>query len=435
MIYDLTYIRLQVKQKKDGIFISQDKYVAKILRKFGLTNGKSASTPIDTEKPLLKDPDGEDMDVHTYSDYAGASLDKKSTTGSCQFLGYRFISWQCKKQTVVATSSTEAEYVAATIDEKDGIKGFDVDLKITIARIFAELARIGYEKPFTKLTFYKAFFLAQWFLIHKILQCMSAKRTAWNEFSFSMAPAVICPTTEQGKIPQAIEIIKLNKGPGDTVMDDEEDAFKQGEIAELDADEDVSFEEVDVEVLKDTDVSAPRRRSGMIIQEPEEAATTSLAFARELEAELSSNINWNEVIEQVKRKERKENTVMIYQALKRKPVTESHARKNMMVSAPRRRSGMIIQEPEEAATTSLKQDEAFARELEAELSSNINWNEVIEQVKRKERKENTVMIYQALKRKPVTESHARKNMMKGEKEIEEEDGKRKSENLVGNYMI
>nr|GEW98623.1 putative ribonuclease H-like domain-containing protein [Tanacetum cinerariifolium] len=146
---------LLVKQKKDGIFISQDKYVVEILRKFGLTEGKSASTPIDTEKPLLKDPDGEDVDVHTYrsmigslmyltssrpdimftvcacacfqvtpkashlhavkrifrylkgkpylglwylkdlpfnlvaysdSDYAGASLDRKSTTGGCQFL-------------------------------------------------------------------------------------------------------------------------------------------------------------------------------------------------------------------------------------------------------------------------------------------------------------------------------------------------------------
>nr|GEZ85988.1 uncharacterized mitochondrial protein AtMg00810-like [Tanacetum cinerariifolium] len=176
------FLGLLVKQKKDGIFISQDKYVAEILKKFRLSEGKSASTPIDAEKPLLKDSDGKDFDVHTYrymigslmyltssrpyiifamcvcarfqvtpkvshlnavkrifrylkgkpylglgypkdspfnlvaysdSDYAGASLDRKSTTKGCQFIRCRLISWQCKKQTVVATSSTEAEYVAA----------------------------------------------------------------------------------------------------------------------------------------------------------------------------------------------------------------------------------------------------------------------------------------------------------------------------------
>nr|GEV89353.1 putative ribonuclease H-like domain-containing protein [Tanacetum cinerariifolium] len=138
---------------------SQDKYVAEILRKFRLTDGKSASTPIDTEKPLLKDPDdimfavcacarfqvtpkashlhavkrifrylkGKphlglcypkdlpfDLVAYSDSDYAGASLDRKSTTIGCQFLGCGLIFWQCKKQTVVATSSTEAEYVAVS---------------------------------------------------------------------------------------------------------------------------------------------------------------------------------------------------------------------------------------------------------------------------------------------------------------------------------
>nr|GEW78535.1 ribonuclease H-like domain-containing protein [Tanacetum cinerariifolium] len=63
-------------------------------------------------------------------------------------------------------------------------------------KIFTELSRMGYEKPSTKLTFYKAFFSPQWkFLIHTILQCMSAKRTSWNEFSLSMASAVICLST------------------------------------------------------------------------------------------------------------------------------------------------------------------------------------------------------------------------------------------------
>nr|GEX76059.1 hypothetical protein [Tanacetum cinerariifolium] len=95
----------EVKQKKDGIFISQDKYVAEILRKFRLTEGKSASTPIDKEKPLLKDPDGEDVDVHTYRSMIGSLMYLTSSRPDIMFA--------CKKQTVIAISSTEAEYVAA----------------------------------------------------------------------------------------------------------------------------------------------------------------------------------------------------------------------------------------------------------------------------------------------------------------------------------
>nr|GEU36038.1 retrovirus-related Pol polyprotein from transposon TNT 1-94 [Tanacetum cinerariifolium] len=79
---------------------------------------KTASTPIKTQKPLVKD---EKLLMWMYTfieaysdiDYAGANLDRKSTTRGCQFLGRRLISWQCKKQTIMATSTTEAEYVAA----------------------------------------------------------------------------------------------------------------------------------------------------------------------------------------------------------------------------------------------------------------------------------------------------------------------------------
>ncbi|GJZ96183.1 putative ribonuclease H-like domain-containing protein [Tanacetum coccineum] len=177
------FLGLQVQQKKDSIFISQDKYVVEILKKFRFTEVKTTSTPIETQKPLLKDEDGEEVDVHMYRsmigslmyltslrpdimfavyacaryqvnlkvshlydvkrifrylkgqpklglwypkdspfdlvaytdcDYAGASLDRKFTTGGCQFLRCRLISWQCKKQIVVANSTTEAEYVAAS---------------------------------------------------------------------------------------------------------------------------------------------------------------------------------------------------------------------------------------------------------------------------------------------------------------------------------
>ncbi|GJT43657.1 putative ribonuclease H-like domain-containing protein [Tanacetum coccineum] len=128
----------------------QDKYVAEILKKFDFASVKTASTPIETQKPLVKDEEATDVDVthktshlnvikrilkylkgkpklglwyprvssfdleaYSDSDYAGANLDRKSTTRGCQFLGRRLISWQYKKQTIVATSTTEAEYVAA----------------------------------------------------------------------------------------------------------------------------------------------------------------------------------------------------------------------------------------------------------------------------------------------------------------------------------
>ncbi|GJS84881.1 hypothetical protein Tco_0751422 [Tanacetum coccineum] len=66
------------------------------------------------------------------------------------------------------------------------------------ATIFEELARMGYEKPSQKLTFYKAFFSPQWkYFIHTITQCLSAKSTVWNEFSSSMAFLIICLETNQ----------------------------------------------------------------------------------------------------------------------------------------------------------------------------------------------------------------------------------------------
>ncbi|GKE57758.1 hypothetical protein Tco_1496943 [Tanacetum coccineum] len=54
------------------------------------------------------------MEAFSDRDYAGASLDRKSTIGGCQCLGSRLIYWQCKKQTAMANSTTEAEYIAAS---------------------------------------------------------------------------------------------------------------------------------------------------------------------------------------------------------------------------------------------------------------------------------------------------------------------------------
>ncbi|GJY85529.1 putative ribonuclease H-like domain-containing protein [Tanacetum coccineum] len=87
-------------------------------KKFDFASVKTARTPIETQKPLVKDKEASDVECHSKTPIlilclARANLDRKSTTRGCQFLGRRLISWQCKKQTIVATSTTEAEYVAA----------------------------------------------------------------------------------------------------------------------------------------------------------------------------------------------------------------------------------------------------------------------------------------------------------------------------------
>ncbi|GJU21063.1 putative ribonuclease H-like domain-containing protein [Tanacetum coccineum] len=152
------FLGLQVTRKDDGIFINQDKYADEILKKFGFSSMKIASTPMETSKPLIKDAEAEDDDVYLYRSMIGSLMYLtasrfdimfaicacvrfqvspkvshlhavkrifrylkgppklglwKSTTRGCQFLRSRLISWQCKKQTIVANSTTEAKYVAA----------------------------------------------------------------------------------------------------------------------------------------------------------------------------------------------------------------------------------------------------------------------------------------------------------------------------------
>ncbi|GJZ54637.1 putative ribonuclease H-like domain-containing protein [Tanacetum coccineum] len=68
------FLGLQVQQKKDGIFISQDKYVGEILKKFRFTKVRTASTPMETQKPLIKDEDGEEVDVHMYRSMIGSLM-------------------------------------------------------------------------------------------------------------------------------------------------------------------------------------------------------------------------------------------------------------------------------------------------------------------------------------------------------------------------
>nr|GEX32156.1 hypothetical protein [Tanacetum cinerariifolium] len=528
---------------------------------------KSASTPIDTEKPLLKDPDvcgcarfqvtpkashlhavkrifrylkGKpylglwypkdspfNLVAYLDSDYAGASLDRKSTIGGCQFFRCRLISWQCKKQTAVATSSTEVKYIAAAsccaqvlwiqnqlLDYRKKVlitediirQALRLDVADSIdclpnEEIFAELARMGYKKPSTKLTFYKAFFLVQWkFLIHTILQCRkfsfskyifdSLVRNVDSSLKFYMYPRFLqlmisaqvgdltshttkysspaltqkvfanmrrvgkgffgvntplfegmlvpqqaaddvddvvadnvltddvvdvvvddvitdvvthvaveptppsptptttppppqqevtstSPPSPQSPIAQpssppqqpqpsqptteismdllnTLKLERKNKlkvsglrilkkvgtaqkveSSTNTVMDDQEDASKHGGIiALMDADGDVTLEEVDIakdaQVAEDADDDEPESSE---LKEVIEMVTTTKLMT-EVVAAAAAPITAAIITaapKQVKRKEKEDNVVLRYQALKRKPQTEAHARKNMMV--------------------------------------------------------------------------------------------------------
>nr|GEY28466.1 uncharacterized mitochondrial protein AtMg00810-like [Tanacetum cinerariifolium] len=260
------FLGLQVLQKEDGIFLSQDKYVGDILKKFGYSDVRSANTPMDKENHWGKDGTRKDVDLHLYrsmigslmyltasrpdimfvvcacarhqvtpkkchlhavkrifrylkshpklelwylkespfdfvaysdSNYGGATQDRKSTTGGCQFLGRRLISWQCKKQTIVATSTTEAEYVAAASGCGQVLRNLKLNDEAGIsslpdAELFENLTLMGYTiSPNQKFTFQKGQFSHQWkYLIHTIMHCLSPKSNGFNEFSSNITTAL-----------------------------------------------------------------------------------------------------------------------------------------------------------------------------------------------------------------------------------------------------
>nr|GEU85434.1 hypothetical protein [Tanacetum cinerariifolium] len=371
--------------------------------------------------------------------------------------------------------------------------------------IFTELARMGYEKPLTNITFIKAFFSAQWkFLIHTILQCMSAKRIAWNEFSSFMASAVICLATGKGfsgvetplfegmLVPQqaaddvaniaaddvddavaenaaeptppsptppppqelpsksqvaptlppspiaqsssppqqqqpshllhdvAISIDLLNtlklerknklkvsrlrrlrkvgtaqrvESSVDTVMDDQEDVLepiitllhvskqenkmrrwkncreRKGIIADLDADKDVTLEEVDAAKDAKDDEPEPAKLKEVI-----EVVTTAKLMTKVVADAATTAASTITVAPSAARKRKR---IVI-----RDP-GETATPSTIVHSKPKYRDkgkGILVKEPKPLKKQAhIEQDEAYARELEAELNKNVKWDDVIEQ--------------------------------------------------------
>ncbi|WRX17144.1 Reverse transcriptase [Theobroma cacao] len=131
MMGELKYfLGLQIKQSEEEIFINQERYTHDMLKKFDMLKLKSTSTPMSPSTKLGLDEKGKDVDQklyagiwysrnstlslveYSYADFASSRIDKKSTSGTCQFLGRKLVSWSTKKQNSVALSTAKAEYVS-----------------------------------------------------------------------------------------------------------------------------------------------------------------------------------------------------------------------------------------------------------------------------------------------------------------------------------
>nr|GEY35073.1 hypothetical protein [Tanacetum cinerariifolium] len=342
-----------------------------------------------------------------------------------------------KKKVLITEASIRD---ALHLDDAEGIECLPNE------EIFAELTRMRYEKPSTKLTFYKAFFSSQWkFLIHSILQCMSVKRTSWNKFSSSMASAVICLSicrmfnfskyifdslvrnvdspTKFYMDPRFLQLM-IRKQVGDLSTH-----TINGTVAEGDDDEvyvkDVNAVGVATESVEEESEPAEP-------QEVVDVVTTAKIITEVVTAITAASTTITAA------------DVLI--------PTATTAAAPILIDAPsRRRKGVVIRDPEENTTTStiihseakskdkgkwilveepkplkkqaqIEQDEKYARELEAELNKNIDWYEVIDHVKRKQKEDNEQMDEEdsrALKRLNESQEEKAAKKLKLDEDVKE----------------
>nr|GEU62752.1 retrovirus-related Pol polyprotein from transposon TNT 1-94 [Tanacetum cinerariifolium] len=273
-------------------------------------------------------------------------------------------------------------------------------------KIFAELAQMGYEKSSTKLTFYKAFFSAQWkFLIHTIVQYdLSSYNTKYT--SFALTQKVFANIRKIGKGFSGVEtplfdsmLVQQQVQDDADVQEDEDDndtcATFTKKVANLEQDK-------IAQALEITKIKKRVRK----LEKKMRIKHSGLERLRKDTDEVEPT-EVEEVLEVVTAAKLMTEVVTTAASI----TTVAQVSKP---SAPKKRRGIVIQDLEDTTAASVivhSEDKAFARQLEAELNVNINWNDVLEQVKRREKEENTVKRYQALKRKHVIEDQIRKNMM------------------------
>ncbi|GJS94967.1 putative ribonuclease H-like domain-containing protein [Tanacetum coccineum] len=192
------FLGLHVQQKKKGIFISQDKYVHEILRKFNYTDMKSASTPTDLEKPLVQDGDAAEADEHLYRSMIGSLMYLTTSSPNIMFAVcacarfqvspktshllavkriFRYLKgkpslglWYCKDSPLELVAYTDSDYAGATQDRKSTTRAnccgqlddHDGITSLPNSEIFEQLTLMGYHTDSDKLTFQKGAFSPQW---------------------------------------------------------------------------------------------------------------------------------------------------------------------------------------------------------------------------------------------------------------------------------
>nr|GEU46439.1 hypothetical protein [Tanacetum cinerariifolium] len=537
----------KVKQKKDGIFISQEKYVAEILKKFGLTEGKSASTPIDTEKPLLKDPNGYFKCVGVFENDVKCFI----STGYLTTNGYQFTmsnphknwlvqiktvsgkdnlnplmadnlpkivwysthhvtlnkelaspkangSWansncyieyaltvnptiyvSCIKQfwnTVAVKQSNDVTRLQALVNKKkvvvteaairdalhlddaEGVEGLPNE------EIFTKLARMGYEKSSTMLTFYKAFFSSQWNLvrnidssskfyiyprfIHLIIQNqlgdLSTHTTKY--ISPALTQKIFANMRRVGKgcsavetslfkgmlvarEPEEQEITKLKIRVKKLERANKVKALKLKRLRKVGTSqrikssddtimEDVSNQERIIDELdKDEGVVLMREKEEKETKEVKDITGDAQVKERQADIYQIDMDHATKVLSMKKDEPEIQEAVEVVTTAKL--ITEVVAAVSEMVSAAVVVPTVTVDVVPAATVTpapvkvaqQVELDEAYARKLHEELNQDIDWEVAMDHVKQKAKENPYVQRYQVMKKRPQTEAHARRNMM------------------------
>nr|GEV34651.1 hypothetical protein [Tanacetum cinerariifolium] len=492
------FLGLQVKQKQDGIFISQDKYVVEILRKFGLTDGKSASTPIDTEKPLLKDPDGEDVDVHTYRSMIGSLIYLTSSRPDIMFAVNDVVRLQAliDRKKVIITEATVRESlrldVAESIDYLPNEKIFtelsrmgaqvgDLSSHTTkysspalTQKVFANTRRVGKGFSEVKTPLFEGMIVAQ--QADDVADEVAAGVDVDDVPAFDAEPTLPSPTTQSPPPPpqELPSTSQVAPTPSPLPIAQPSSPSQQQQPSQPTHDAEISLDllhtlletyitltrrtehlEQDkiAQALKITKLkqrvrklerknkvkfSGLRRLKKIIanIDEDEDVTLKDVAddkVEENADDDESEPAELKEVVEIVTTAKLMTELVTAAATITAATTPITAATITTVPTAARRRKGVVIRDPEETAAPSIiihtepkskdkgkgimvqelkplkkkaqiEQDEAYARELEAELNKNINWDG-------KEKQDNAMLRYQALKRKSQTEAQARKNMM------------------------